>query len=62
MNANRIAAASTEKSFRRGARMGLHGQILPRHTVMASAADSRGLFSESVPNSFAVWVAFTEIV
>ena len=62
MNVNRLAAASTEKSFWRGARMRLHEQILPRHTLMASAADSRGLFSESVPNNKAVWVPFSKIV
>lgn len=42
--------------------MRLHEQILPRHTVMASAADSRDLLSESMPNRFSVWVAFSEIV
>ena len=42
--------------------MRLCEQILPRHTVMASAADSRGLFSESMSNSFAVLVPFSEIV
>ena len=48
MNVNRLAAASTEKSFWRGARMRLHEQILPRHTLMASGI--QGFMARSAPH------------